>query len=91
MRVSVLFDDKSVKNLIAQHEKEAVERINRLTKTQRQVLPLIVGGLLNKTVAYELGLSQRTIENHRKALMDRTGCKTLAQLIRLSVLAGIEV
>ena len=45
MRVSVLFDDKSVKNLIAQHEKEAVERINRLTKTHRQVLPLIVVGL----------------------------------------------
>jgi len=90
MRVSVLFDDPSVKKVIAHHENDAHERINRLTKTQRQVLPLIVGGLLNKTVAYELGLSQRTIENHRKALMERTGCKTFAQLVRLSLLAGVE-
>ena len=91
MRVSVLFDDPEIKDLINRHEKDAYERIGRLTKTQREVLPLICSGLPNKLIAHELGMSQRTVENHRKALMDRTNCRTFAQLIRLSVLAGVEI
>ena len=90
MRVSALFDNPTVRKTIADEEAKAVERINRLTNTQKKVLVLIIDGLLNKNVAHSLGLSQRTIENHRKELMSRTQCKTFAELVRLSVLAGVE-
>jgi len=90
MRVSVLFDDPAVRNLVAQHEDNAVERINRLTGAQFHVLPHIISGAPNKIVAFELGISQRTVENHRQQIMERTGCKTFAQLVRLSVLAGVD-
>ena len=91
MRLSVLFDDQELKAIINKHENDAYERIGRLTKTQAEVLPYICSGLSNKLVAYELGMSQRTVENHRKALMDRTNCRTFAQLIRLCVLASVEI
>ena len=89
MKASTLFDDPKVRHAVAEKELEAAEHINRLTKTQIKVLALITDGILNKNVAHALGISQRTIENHRKAIMERTGCKTFAELVRLTVLAGV--
>jgi two-component system CheB/CheR fusion protein len=88
MRISSLFEDKTVRQHVANAEAEAVERYNRLTKRQKQILLMIADGLLNKQTAQDLGISQRTVENHRLELMDRVGVKTMSQLIRLSILAG---
>ena len=90
MRVSALFDDPEVRQIIADEEDRAFQRINRLTNAQMKVLSSIINGSPNKIVAYQLGISQRTVENHRKVLMDKTGCKTFAELVRLSILAGIQ-
>lgn len=91
MRVSALFDDPEVRRIVSEEEKNAFQRISRLTNTQRKVLQLIIDGMPNKIAAHELGISQRTVENHRQELMDRTECKTFAELVRLSILADVEL
>lgn len=88
MKLSVLFDDPETKNAVTKAEQDAVARINTLTAQQKAVLPLICDGLLNKQAAHALEISQRTIENHRSEIMKRTGCSTVAQLIRLYQLAS---
>lgn len=88
MRVAHLFDDIELKQAVDKAEKEAEIRISSLTNQQRAVLPLLCDGLLNKQAANALGISQRTIENHRIEIMRRTNCKTFAELIRLHTLAG---
>jgi two-component system response regulator FixJ len=48
----------------------------------------LVERLPNKSIAYDLGISPRTVEIHRARLMDKMGARSLSQLIRLAVAAG---
>ncbi len=68
--------------------KTAAERIAGLTPREREVMDLVVQGRPNKIIADSLGISQRTVENHRAAVMKRTGASTLPDLIRLTMAAG---
>ncbi len=88
MRLHHLFDDPSTRRVVANAENDAIERMARLTPRQRQILDLIVDGRLNKVAAQELGISTRTLENHRSELIARTGVKNFAELVRLAILAG---
>ena len=67
--------------------KTAAERIAGLTPRERDVMSLVVKGRPNKIIADDLGISQRTVENHRAAVMKRTGVATLPDLIRLVMAA----
>ena len=66
-----------------------IKVVEGLTRRQREVLAGVVEGLPNKLIAYRLGLSIRTVEAYRAAIMDRTGCKNLSELVRLGIHAGI--
>jgi two-component system CheB/CheR fusion protein len=57
----------------------------RLTVRQRQVLALVLAGQPNKNIAADLGISQRTVEAHRAAIMTRTGSASLPDLVRLAL------
>lgn len=61
------------------------ERLNRLSGRERQVLELIVHGWLNKQIAAELGLSQKTVEVHRAHVMDKMQAGSFAELVRMAV------
>jgi PAS domain S-box-containing protein len=67
---------------------EANRLIATLNRRQRQVLDGLVGGGTNKTIARTLGISPRTVEVHRAAVMDRMGAHSLSEAVRLAVLGG---
>jgi FixJ family two-component response regulator len=63
---------------------ELRQRLSRLTPREREVLPLIVSGLLNKQAAVELGISEITIQIHRGKIMQKMGAASLAELVRMA-------
>lgn len=67
----------------------AAQIVKTLSPRQGQVLKLVANGLLNKQIAAELGLSEKTVKMHRAILMNRLGLHTTADLIRLAVEAGL--
>ena len=68
---------------------EANARLAALTAREREVLAALVAGKSNKVIARDLGLSPRTVEAHRAALMDRLSVTSLAEAIRLAVAGGM--
>lgn len=73
----------------ANRRARAVEMIKTLSPRQLEVLQLVASGLRNKQIAYELGLSEKTIKMHRGLAMDKLGSKNSADMIRLAVEAGV--
>ena len=59
-------------------------RYERLTPREQEVLPLVVAGLLNKQIASELALSERTIKFHRAHIMKKMQAESLAELVRMA-------
>jgi RNA polymerase sigma factor (sigma-70 family) len=64
-------------------------RLESLTPREREVLPLVVSGLLNKQIAAEIGTSETTVKVHRSTLMRKMGANSLAELVRLAERLGI--
>jgi FixJ family two-component response regulator len=60
------------------------ERYLDLTPREREVLPLVVSGLLNKQAAAELGISEVTLEIHRRNVMQKMAAASLADLVRIA-------
>ena len=67
---------------------EFVERVNRLTPRERQVMSLAAEGLSNKAIARQLGISPKTVEIHRSNVMAKMEVTSSAALIRMVVQAG---
>jgi len=65
------------------------KRLESLTPREREVLPLVVSGLLNKQIAGEIGTSENTVKVHRSQLMRKMGADSLADLVRLAEKIGI--
>lgn len=66
---------------------DAAKSIATLTPRQHQVLELVVAGHPSKNIAADLGISQRTVENHRAAITRKTGASSLPHLIRTALAA----
>ena len=90
---------RSVRNAIewhVQHRKEASairefrQQVGTLSQREYQVMLLVVEGLLNKQIARQLGITERTVKEHRGQVMKKTGSQSIAQLARLCERAGIE-
>ncbi len=70
---------------------ELHHRLAELTRRERDVLPLVVSGLLNKQAAAELGISEITIEMHRSKIMQKMRAASLADLVRIAEKLKIPV
>lgn len=66
-------------------------RAARLTPRERQVLPLVVSGLLNKQAAAELGISEVTLQIHRSKIMQKMEAASLADLVRMAARLKIQL
>ncbi len=72
-------------------EKTAVQRLfSVLTPREQQVLSLVVSGLKNKEIAFELGASERTVKVHRARVMEKMGAESLPHLVRLSDMLELD-
>ncbi len=70
--------------------KRAGERIAGLTPREREVMESLVAGHPNKVIAYELDISPRTVEIHRARVMEKMQVRSLSELVRLALAAGIS-
>jgi len=73
--------------VLRQERREASEiraRFESLTPREKQVLELVVAGLLNKQIADQLGMSELTVKTHRAHVMEKTQAESLAHLVRMS-------
>lgn len=68
---------------------DAVQRVGTLSPRERDVLDGLMAGRPNKLIAYQLGISVRTVEVHRARMMERLGVRQLAEAIRLGVMARL--
>jgi two-component system CheB/CheR fusion protein len=66
----------------------AAGAIAGLTPRQRQIMELVLAGHPSKNISADLGISQRTVENHRASIMEKTGSKSLPALARLAFSAA---
>ncbi len=67
---------------------EISERLATLSSREKDVLTALVKGLQNKVIAFELGISVRTVESHRANLMTKMKADSLSQLVRMALLAS---
>jgi FixJ family two-component response regulator len=66
------------------------ERLKTLTPREHEVFGLVVTGMLNKQIAYDLGTSEKTIKVHRARIMEKLGAGSLADLVRFAEKLGIR-
>jgi RNA polymerase sigma factor (sigma-70 family) len=70
--------------------REIQERVESLTPREREVFALVVTGMLNKQIAFDLGISEKTIKVHRARVMQKMQADSLADLVRMSEKAGVK-
>jgi len=73
----------------SQSRAEIRHLIDLLTPREREVLIGLVAGLPNKTIGYDLGISPRTVEVHRARVMEKLHARSLSELVRLALAAGV--
>lgn len=70
--------------------REIKRRVESLTPRENEVLVLAAAGMLNKQIAYDLGMSENTVKSHRARIMRKMKVASLAELVRLTERAGIR-
>ena len=82
--------DRAVSERAKRREMEQIRpRLDALTLREREVMELVITGMLNKQIAFKLGTVEKTIKVHRSRVMDKMGANSVAELVRLCEKAGI--
>ena len=71
-------------------QKHIMQRLDSLTSREYQILTYLITGMLNKQIAHELEISERTVKAHRKQVLDKMSANSIAELVRITLKAGIE-
>lgn len=83
--ISAAIEQSEDRRILNQEVVQLAMRVNELSDRQRQVMDLAVKGLSNKEIALNLKISPRTVETYRAWVMERTGARTIADLVRIAV------
>jgi DNA-binding NarL/FixJ family response regulator len=86
---SFISPEISLKVAAADSKELESKKMVKLTKRELQVLELLAEGLTNKEIAEKIYLSKRTVETHRKNLIDKTNSKNSSALIKYAIVNGI--
>lgn len=90
--VEAIDDALSRDHLLREQHAELEElqsRFATLTRREKEVLPLVIGGMRNKQAAWELGIAQVTLQVHRGQIMRKMAVRSVAELVRISERLGI--
>jgi len=74
--------------LVDEAHADAAQRAGALTARQKEVMTMVLAGHPSKNIAADLGISQRTVENHRAEIMQRMGAKSIPELARKVLISG---
>ena len=83
--ISEALDRRSVEAEVDEEHREAAARLASLSQREREVLERLVDGKANKVIAFELGISVRTVEVYRANVMSKMQVKSLPQLVRVTL------
>lgn len=79
-----LLRDVTLASLAHTHHKQSSALVALLSPRELEVLRLVVDGETNKAIAAKLRISEKTVEKHRSRIMDKTGARQAAELVRLT-------
>jgi FixJ family two-component response regulator len=71
-------------------KRELLMRFGQLTPRENEVLAHVLRGQLNKQIAADLGINERSVKRHRTSMMSKIGVKSVAELAQLTVVVGIS-
>jgi two-component system CheB/CheR fusion protein len=83
-----VLDERHGHEAVEARQRDTARLIAGLTDRQREVMERVLMGQPSKNIAADLGISQRTVENHRASIMLKTGAKSIPALVRLAVMAN---
>jgi FixJ family two-component response regulator len=86
IRVSLNQSDQN--SSLKQTREQAAQRFSELTPRERQILDRIMQCQHSKAIAFDLGISEKTVDVHRFNIMRKTGTRNISQLIQLRIQAG---
>ncbi len=75
--------DRQTREVERRHE-DFRSRLDLLTQREQQIMDMLVGGKTNKAIAYELGISQKTVDFHRSNVLTKLGVNSVVDLVRLA-------
>ena len=67
-----------------------LEHIGQLTPREHEILQYLITGMLNKQIAFRLGIAEKTVKIHRARVFEKLGASSVAELVRMAEKAGIE-
>ena len=71
-------------------QKHIMQRLDSLTTREHEILTYLITGMLNKQIADELKISERTVKAHRKQVFDKMSVNSIVELVRLSEKVGVK-
>jgi FixJ family two-component response regulator len=83
--------DKDMTHRRAMNERKSIlGRVRSLTPREYEILTYVITGMLNKQIAYDLNISEKTVKVHRGRVMEKLAVESVAELVRLAEKAGIS-
>ena len=88
-RINEALDRNEDKRKVREDRQDTLDRLSSLSERELEVFGRVAAGDMSKVIAFDLGISERTIEVHRSNIMKKLGVRTLADLVRIRIEAKL--